>query len=398
MANLFDELKHKVSIEQVAASLGYRVNRAAGIHGRYLEMQLPDGHGSKSDTIVIRKGNSRGWDTYFHRQGGGGTVVDFVRENISQLCHTADRESWKAVLEVLSKYADLPLPSAADSQSITEWKEHAPQRFVPDRYLREAVADNLPAARAIYSQRGLSDDTVSLFAPWIELVRDNHSSFRHPCLGFPYREPGQAATVGYELRGYGTFKGKATGSNSTTAAWIVDMSGHGNPLDVRHVYFAESAYDIMAFYQHNRFTLKPETSVFVSVGGQLSNQQVTGLMKYYSRAQAVDCFDNDMAGQIYGIRMAALVSGICLDLVRTADSLRLTANGKTFTLTAPDVTLAAFGRQVALSPRVGQQKPPANYKDWNDVVMGRPLKEENLPTKYQRDEHLRQRRTGQMKR
>jgi hypothetical protein len=341
-------------------------------------MQLPDGHGSKSDTIVIRKGNSRGWDTYFHRQGGGGTVVDFVRET-SVSSATRRPESGKAVLEVLSKYADLPLPSAADSQSITEWKEHAPQRFVPDRYLREAVADTPPSARAIYSQRGLSDDTVSLFAPWYRARARQPLLFRHPCLGFPYRSPDRLPPWATSCAATRTFKGKATGSNSTTAAWIVDMSGHGNPLDVRHVYFAESAYDIMAFYQHNRFTLKPETSVFVSVGGQLSNQQVTGLMKYYSRAQAVDCFDNDMAGQIYGIRMAALVSGICLDLVRTADSLRLTANGKTFTLTAPDVTLAAFGRQVALSPRVGQQKPPANYKDWNDVVMGRPLKEENLP-------------------
>ena len=36
----------------------------------------------------------------------------------------------------------------------------------------------------------------------------------------------------------------------TTAAWIVSLASNDNPRAERNVYFAESAYDIMAFQHH----------------------------------------------------------------------------------------------------------------------------------------------------
>ena len=40
MGNIFEDLKSKVSIEDVASTLGYNVNPRAGTRGNYLEMQL----------------------------------------------------------------------------------------------------------------------------------------------------------------------------------------------------------------------------------------------------------------------------------------------------------------------------------------------------------------------
>ena len=60
MPNIFDDIKQKVKIEDVASYLGYKVNPKAGTRGLYLEMVMPDGKGGKTDTIVInRKGSKR---------------------------------------------------------------------------------------------------------------------------------------------------------------------------------------------------------------------------------------------------------------------------------------------------------------------------------------------------
>ena len=48
----FKELKGKVGIDDVAYSLGYRINRKAGV-GKYVEMALYDSRGH-IDSIVIR--------------------------------------------------------------------------------------------------------------------------------------------------------------------------------------------------------------------------------------------------------------------------------------------------------------------------------------------------------
>ena len=59
----FKTLKDKVGIDDVAYSLGYRVNRKAGV-GKYLEMVLLDDRRLHVDTIVIRHPK----DNQFHHR------------------------------------------------------------------------------------------------------------------------------------------------------------------------------------------------------------------------------------------------------------------------------------------------------------------------------------------
>lgn len=391
MTDDLEELKRKVRIEEVSAQLGYKVNTKAGTRGSYLEVQLFAGD-QKADTIVIRRGRNGNVDTYFHRStGSGGSVADFVRENLAALGFDNGR-GWKDVIAALRHFAGLPTRAFIHEGLSGAWQESRPPRFDPTRFEVSPIEENIEAVRMILAPRAITDDTLEAFAPWISLIRDTESAYAHPSLGFPYREPGRETVVGYEIRGYGSFKGKAAGTNSTTAAWIVSLAVHPEPLAVRRVYFAESAYDIMSLWQRNRLTIDREASVFVSTGGQLSAKQVSGIMAEYPRARLVDCFDNDLAGRVYGIRAAAIVSGISLDVVQTGDSVHFNANGKRFDLPKGEVSTDAFAREVPLLKRYEQCLPPRGYKDWNDVVRGHSTDNSVSPSKYQRDERLRQRR------
>lgn len=54
-------------------------------------------------------------------------------------------------------------------------------------------------------------------------------------IGFPYTDTDNQVK-GYEVRGYGGYKSKAAGTDSSSAAWVADFSG-GNPEAVRCVFF-----------------------------------------------------------------------------------------------------------------------------------------------------------------
>jgi hypothetical protein len=129
----------------------------------------------------------------------------------------------------------------------------------------------------------------------------------------------------------------------------------------------------------------------------MSQQQVSRTMKYYSNARAIDCFDNDIYGRLYGIRMAAIVSGVHLEVVKTDEGARFSADGKQFFLPTDKVTLLEFAKQVPLSLRCGMKKAPEGYKDWNDVVMHRQMDDMLTPSKYDRDEKLRLKRMSGIK-
>ena len=116
-------------------------------------------------------------------------------------------------------------------------------------------------------------------------------------------------------------------------------------------------------------------------------------MSHYCMAKAVDCFDNDLPGRIYGMRMAALLDGKRLSVIQMGDNLRLEMEGKAFDIPVGKASVEELGKHVKLSDRIEVMKPPVNYKDWNDVVRGMPLEALQLKTKFQRDENLARIRT-----
>jgi hypothetical protein len=393
----FKALKEKVGVDDVAYSLGYRVNRLAGV-GRFIEMCLSDANGKHTDTIVIRNPKDKANQSYFrHNAAGRGDVINFIQENIHSF-HEHGRNQWEMIGNILRKLANEPIPDVGDSAYLKKMGYSGEQRFDKTRYEVQTMAEHLKNGMMYMAPRGFAKETLKQFAPYFVRIKDLKSEhFNDYNIGFPYREPGKEEVLGYEIRGYGNFKGKVTGTNSTSAAWIVCMSSTDNPLAVRNVYFGESAYDIMAFYQANRSKIDLETSVFVSIGGTFSDRQVTGIMNLYEKANAVDCFDNDLAGHIYGIRMAALLEGRHLNIVKTDDAVRITLDGKEMLFKAEETTLKEVSKHIRVSGRAKQWKPPRAYKDWNDVIMDRPLEQLEIKDKFQRDEALAKRRANGIK-
>ena len=389
----FQEMKPRVGIDDVAFSLGYKLNRQAGV-GRYIELILPDGRGEKLDTIVISHPQEKDRQRYFHRSTGKrGDVVDFIGENLNRF-NKYGRNQWEVIGKVMGDFANMPIIDNHDRGYARGLGSLNPV-FNPKRYTAQSLQGNMDYAMGIFEDRGLSQETVRLFERHIAIVTDQKNKNGLPMIGFPYREPGFSSDLaGYELRGDRGFKGKAAGTNSTTAVWTAGIhSALNNPQMVRHVYFCESAYDAMSFYQANRAKIDLPHSAFASVGGALSNGQVSGLMSHYCMAKAVDCFDNDLPGRIYGMRMAALLDGKRLSVIQMGDNLRLEMEGKSFDMPVGKASVEEFGKHVKLSDRIGVMKPPVNYKDWNDVVRGMPLEALQLKTKFQRDENLARIRT-----
>ena len=357
----FQEMKPRVGIDDVAFSLGYKLNRQAGV-GRYIELILPDGRGEKLDTIVISHPQEKERQKYFHRNTGKrGDVVDFIGENLGRF-NIYGRNQWEVIGKVMADFANMPLIDSHD-HGYSGGLGSLNTVFNPKRYTSQPLSRNMDYAMGIF--------------------------------GFPYREPGFSSDLaGYELRGDRGFKGKAAGTNSTTAVWTSGIhSALNNPQMVRHVFFAESAYDAMAFYQANQGKIDLTHSAFVSVGGALSNGQVSGLMRHYNMAKAVDCFDNDLPGRIYGMRMAALLDGRRLTITQNGDMLGVETEGKKIEIPVGKASVEELAKHMKLSDRIEVRKPPVNYKDWNDVVRGMPLEALQLKTKFQRDENLARIRT-----
>lgn len=419
----FKDLKAKVGIDDVALSLGYQIDRRAGI-GRYIELVLPGSDGRPTDRIIISHPNDKSHQSYFRRSNGRlGDVFDFVKENKSSFGETG-KSDWEIAAKVLAKFANEPLPQRDNGYyqainrprvfDITKYDvrpltiQNKSSRSVFDgKSIPTMVSEpDLKVASDIFKQRGIKDSTVRAFAEHIHLVRDSRLNYPGYNLGFPYTRPGNNKVEGYEIRGYGTFKSKALGTNSTTAAWIATNPGphevDRDPNKVRNVYFAESAYDIMSFYQFNEARLynpmmdAQSSNVFVSIGGTFSPSQVKDIMEHYPNAKAVDCFDNDIPGRIYGMRMVNVVENLGLQIAQTLEGIEVKYKGAKHTLPL-DSNLNELKKFISLKRSYSVWKAPKEYKDWNDVVQNRPMVDLKKVTKYDRNNNLKNSREGGMK-
>lgn len=400
----FRTYKERVSIQQVASSLGYRVDPKAG-RGKYIEMVLPGASG-KQDTIIISNpvlpdrentwGNV-GRQMYFRRgESRGGDVIKFVRENIDALLPGPADKEWKRVGKYLADMANMPFEmNEVDRVSLSG--SHGGE-FDPDRYpTRVMTADSMSRLMAT---RGLTQETVGVFAKHLVQIRDSRiDSFKGYNLGFPYTNPATGEIAGYEIRGFNGFKSKAAGTDSSSSCWIADFTGGTRPRDI---YFFESGFDAMAFYQANRLKINLNRSVFISTGGQLGARQTDAVVKHYGRdSNYFDCFDNDEAGRKYGVHLAMAVAGVEKATVDNKDGVAIiNAPGlkpSIVALPTEDCTADKISKAFDLGDRIKAWTAPRGFKDWNDFVLGKSSLKEEVKTGYQREENLARQRGANVK-
>lgn len=90
--------------------------------------------------------------------------------------------------------------------------------------------------------------------------------------------------MGFEERGRarmdgsGSYKGKAEGSNSSAGLWIGSPAGTALG-DATHIYWFESGYDAMSYYQlYQKENKDLRKAVFVSTGGTPTVEQMRGVI------------------------------------------------------------------------------------------------------------------------
>lgn len=386
----FKELKSRVGIDDVAYALGYRLDRKAGV-GRYIELVLGDGQ-NRQDTLIVSNRRDKASQTFFRRDGSKGDVVTFIRENISSF-NVFGKDDWQKVAKVMARFANMPEPEfKEDREYVRAATIH--QSFDESRY--EVKPIDLNRIPRLFSQRGISDETVRTLAPFLSLIRDTkNENFDGFNIGFPYTEAYQSAPQGYEIRGMGGYKSKAAGTNSSSAAWVADLSG-GNSYLVKAVFFFESAFDAIAFYQVNKAQLNDKIAL-VSIGGTFSDKQITGTMERFPNARAFDCFDNDLAGRIYGLRMMALIENFPIKISKTEIGLKVEAKGKSFDVNTERSITSQVSENISIRHKMGQWTPPKAFKDWNDCLLNKPMDVTLTPNKTDRDAKLAEQRKSSMK-
>lgn len=148
----------------------------------------------------------------------------------------------------MARFANMPEPEYREDREFVKAAK-VTSHFDASRYeVKPIDTEKMPL---LYSQRGLSSETVKDLSPYLVLLRDKQNDkFDGYNVAFPYTDKDDKVK-GYEIRGLGGYKSKAAGTDSSSSAWVADLSG-GNREAVTSVFFFESAFDAMAFYQSIR--------------------------------------------------------------------------------------------------------------------------------------------------
>ena len=392
----YQDFKAEISFITVLQELGYKYDRSKGkVTPSYV---LYGGDRREIDRVYVFKPNDNANANFFRRnpgpgKGRGGDIIRFIEENISSFPeYVGARNEVDAVNRVCNRLCGV-LPKAEDSQSQADLDAigRPAQPFSLDAFDRDP--GNWQKAMRFLSERGIEEHTAQLFKDNLELVRDTRvKKVAWHNLGFPYRRPGEPDIVGYEIRGFGKFKNKAEGTDSTTACWQAYLGSLGTPdnipaLQIHRIHMAESAYDIMSYVQLHRGRLDLDHSLFISVGGQFSNTLVARLFQTYPGAQPVLHFDNDVAGVMYDIRTAAILMGRTLRSTTVGDAVRFTLDDRTFDVPSDKLSYNQFILAAGLGPQdrplLKIEKAPGEFKDWNEVLQTA-MKAEKTQQKYYR--------------
>ncbi|GHT53678.1 hypothetical protein FACS189451_03940 [Bacteroidia bacterium] len=365
----YRELKEKISIIQVALELGYKFDKTKGVNQPSFVLQ--NASGDITDRIYIKNPKDNAIQGYWRRGfvnlSEKGDLINFIKENLNKFSENigANNET-DAINKILNRQAGIFIDSGQIMKQFEGMaKIYNSKNFDIDRYERK---HNIEMMMPFFVARKINEATVKTFLPFIEIIRDKESKFNYNNLAFPYTIPGQNNIVGYEVRGTGGYKGKAEGSNSSSACWIADFTNN-TPTTAKNIYFAESAYDIMAFYEKNVANIDLKTSVFISTGGSFSDKQLTNLLSHFSMAHPNFCFDNDTNGKMYDIRAFCLINGHKINTSVDATHIYFDANNKKFALPLDSFTFKDFLNKSSLrEENMSIWKAPSKYKDWNDVL------------------------------
>lgn len=314
------ELRSNVSIVELAVQYGYELQRNKGQSRPVLE------HPDYGDTIIIKNPKDASQQVY-QRAGDfadSGTVIDFIRNRLSTVFVLFNRpgdNEFKNITSVLYDYLRVDPNMVARNRAVTaaladngtkqqfakelfDLRPLAPENYLTQRHIApETIArpefTNKVVAQIAYLNpaTGHTDD----FLTAKEHSERKYLTFTN--VAFPYYNGLSPEVTGLELRNE-KIKLHAPGSDRYSSVFVSNA-----PAKAQHFFVMESAIDALSHQQlrsirgDNAFD-----SVYFSIGGQLTNQQVNTVTRYIgsfpkSEDYSINlAFDNDTKGHRYDLQ------------------------------------------------------------------------------------------------
>ena len=166
----FKEAKKKISIVEILVGWGYKYDRSKGAVSP--NFVLRDEHGREIDRVVITHPKEPEKQGFWRRNGAKGDLIIFIKDNLSQFPVVGRNETDtinKVLAHLMNTEGDdheFELDKYLDKEGIKEGKE-----FDITKYERKEGKDCIDELMPFFEERGISRETVKVFAPFIEVVR-----------------------------------------------------------------------------------------------------------------------------------------------------------------------------------------------------------------------------------
>lgn len=312
----YDDFLQRLNIQDVLIDAGYHLNRRDGLrYPSYVRLDS-EGRRIRGDKFIVTQ---QGKCCFQAQQQKVYNIISFIKEHPHFFTeYRAGMSPDRLVNLVCNRLLNHPI------------EDRTTRIIQPKRDIRPFDMANYDLHKFNPQDR----ETQKKFYPYFKNrgidLYTQYAFHRHFCLATKHREDGAAYTnlafpltlpkgdgtvVGFEERGRarmdgsGSYKGKAEGSNSSEGLWIASPAK--TPLaEAKHIYWFESAYDAMAYYQlHQKNNKDLRKAVFVSTGGAAGQQQFKGVIEAAPHAAHHLCFDRDRAGKTYAINFALTHAG-----------------------------------------------------------------------------------------
>lgn len=325
----YDDFLQRLNIQDVLIDAGYHLNKRDGLrYPSYVRLDN-DGRRIRGDKFIVTQ---QGKCCFHAQEQKVYNIISFIKNYPHFFAeYHAGMSSDRLVNLVCNRLLNNPITER--ETRIVRPKRDVKPFDMADYDIHKFNPQNRDTQKKFYpyfKSRGIDLYTQYAFHRHFYLAtkhREDGAAYTN--LSFPLALPKRDGTVvGFEERGRarmdgsGSYKGKAAGSNSSEGLWIASPARTALSA-AKHIYWFESAYDAMAYYQlHQAQNKELRKAVFISTGGAPSQQQFKGMIKETPNASHHLCFDRDRAGQVYAIHFALTHAGknfsTCLS---TADRL-----------------------------------------------------------------------------
>lgn len=348
MAELtFDDYKSRISIQEVLQDAGYHLYRRDGLRWPCYYRLDNEGRRIRGDKFIVCANGLACFQPPMTRKYN---VISFIAEHPELFPEgSVGKDPYAVVNEVCHRLLHTPMEER--QQRILEPKKDVKPFMLSDYQCEGWKSNHWDSQKKFFpffKPRAITRNTQNAFAGtfFLSTLKDKAGASQN--LSFAMRIPGSDKVVGLEQRGKPddngkcSYKGMAKGTNATEGVWLASPSlgrkTSSNLNGIMDVYWFESAFDAMAYYQMHTEPLERmiadieanpaehigwadtinnlrdelnryNDALYVSTGGSPSLQQLTGVLRNTATADHHVCFDNDKAGHVFAIDLLLARAG-----------------------------------------------------------------------------------------